>query len=162
MKTPFLILVVSVFSIISISFASDTDRFIGNDGCYQLYRPGSLYPTLCISGSAEEGINGAGVRIVAVGPNSDQVSFCRKTSSSGIVEFVSGVNRSIFSFDSSSTVQTIEFNGKVDESRREKGVVTITEQGEAVTLDYMKLEIVGARKSWGAFKSEMCRQNGID
>ncbi|GEM_PF-4533504 len=64
------------------------------DGCYQLYMPGSMFPAVCLEGTKEEGINGAGVRLVIFGTNTDRIAACGVSSSLGgsanSLEFIVG------------------------------------------------------------------------
>lgn len=53
------------------------------DGCFQLVTRGAMYPAFCLSGTNEEGINGAGVRLVIFGTNTDRVIACGLSSSLG-------------------------------------------------------------------------------
>jgi hypothetical protein len=151
----------SIASLSMVSLAS-ADELIGFDGCYQLYLSSSLYPVICISGSAEEGISGAEVRVVSVGPNSDRVGFCRKTTSSGPAESAQGRNRSVYEFEESSPIRTIAFDGALNAEGREEGSVTITERGKPSKLSYLKLLPEDTRTAMKAFRSERCRQNGIN
>ncbi len=43
-----------------------------------------MYPTYCIWGTKEEGINGAGVRVAIFGTNSNRIIACLSSSASGI------------------------------------------------------------------------------
>lgn len=61
------------------SYGSDEFDF---DGCYQLYAPSTMYPGFCLAGTTEEGINGAGVRLVMFHTNTDDVAACMKSSAS--------------------------------------------------------------------------------
>lgn len=57
---------------------------VNYDGCYQLVTAGAMYPAICLSGTMEEGINGAGVRMAIFHTNTDILSACAKSSRSGI------------------------------------------------------------------------------
>lgn len=51
------------------------------DACYQLYMPNSMYPSLCLSGTMEEGIGGAGVRLAIFHVNAmDIIEACAVSS----------------------------------------------------------------------------------
>lgn len=52
------------------------------DGCYQLYKPGSLYPAFCLHGTTEEGINGSGVRLAIF--DARELIKCGKSSASAM------------------------------------------------------------------------------
>jgi len=56
------------------------------DGCYLLYATGSMYPVICLDGTEEEGIGGAGVRLVAFRTNTDRVADngCMKSTASAM------------------------------------------------------------------------------
>jgi len=56
---------------------------IGFDGCFQLYRPSVMAPAFCLDGTAEEGIGGAGARLVIFGTNSDRIIACASSSAIG-------------------------------------------------------------------------------
>ena len=75
-------------------FAAISQAAINYDGCYQLYMPGSMYPAFCLDGTQEEGINGAGVRLVIFDTNTDLISACAVSSSLGgsvnSLEFILG------------------------------------------------------------------------
>lgn len=67
-----------------LAFAPAAHAGLGFDGCYQLFETGSLSPAFCLEGTAEEGINGAGVRLVIFRTNTDRVAHCSKSSASGM------------------------------------------------------------------------------
>jgi hypothetical protein len=67
----------------SFSFAAVSNAESNYDGCYQLYLPGSMYPSFCLDGSQEVGINGSGVRLVIFDTNTDSISACALSSSVG-------------------------------------------------------------------------------
>lgn len=74
-----------VFATVSFFFLATTSlsaESLELDGCYQLYVPNAMYPALCLAGTAEEGIDGAGVRLVMFNTNSDTVAACMKSSQS--------------------------------------------------------------------------------
>jgi hypothetical protein len=73
-------------TIASGSMASETR--LGFDGCYQLYKSQSMYPVICLQGTAEEGIAGAGVRLAIFGTNTNKVIKCA-TSSGSAMDFTS-------------------------------------------------------------------------
>lgn len=76
---------IKVFSILAFTLSvSSAYAGIGFDGCYQLYKPSSMYPAFCLEGTAEEGISGAGVRLVIFGTNTDKVVHCSKSSGAGM------------------------------------------------------------------------------
>jgi len=64
------LLIVTVFS------APLAQAAVDFDGCYQMYRPGVMYPALCLDGTKEEGIGGAGARIVIFGTNTENIVAC--------------------------------------------------------------------------------------
>jgi len=51
------------------------------DGCYLLYQPNVVYPTICLQGTLEEGIGGAGVRLTVFATNTATVKACVKSTS---------------------------------------------------------------------------------
>ncbi len=77
MKIAFLALLLSGF------FAATSQAAINYDGCYQLYMPSTMYPVFCLDGTNEEGINGAGVRLVIFHTNTNMISACAISSSLG-------------------------------------------------------------------------------
>jgi len=80
MKAVSCILSVLVFSVASVSQAQS----FGFDGCYQLYRPNTMYPAIFLSRTAEEGINGSGVRLTIFGTNTKEVIYCGRSSASSM------------------------------------------------------------------------------
>ncbi len=56
------------------------------DGCYQMLLPGSMYPAFCLSGTMEEGIGGAGVRLVIYGANTNIITGCAVSSKTGFTK----------------------------------------------------------------------------
>ena len=94
MKKIALVLVVHAFSGCRASgnnSASDVKEAnrLGFDGCYSLYKEGDAgdqdeYPAICLQGTEEEGINGAGVLLATINIESDQVIKCFKSSASGM------------------------------------------------------------------------------
>ncbi len=70
--------------------AAAEDPITDWDGCYNFYREaqpgvaGGLFPTVCISGSAEEGIGGAGVRLAAFASGQLIPASCMKSTSRSI------------------------------------------------------------------------------
>lgn len=46
------------------------------DGCYQLLDTGVMYPAICISGTIEEGIDGANARLAIFKTNTDTLLGC--------------------------------------------------------------------------------------
>jgi hypothetical protein len=80
--------------IISYLFAAVCNAAINFNGCYQLYVPGSMYPSFCIDGTQEEGINGSGVRLVVFESNTDLIIGCALSSALSVsgdsLEFIVG------------------------------------------------------------------------
>lgn len=56
------------------------------DGCYQLATKGVMYPVLCLSGTAEEGIGGGNARLALFGTNTHILKECLKSSSISITQ----------------------------------------------------------------------------
>lgn len=85
-----------IFAALTLSclFATTSQAAVNYDGCYQLYMPGSMYPSFCLDGTQEEGIGGAGARLVIFDTNSDSISACAVSSSLGgpvnTLEFILG------------------------------------------------------------------------
>src|SRR4051812_33619772 len=98
--------VLFVLGLTLAGFAPSAHAGLGFDGCYQLYLPNTMFPALCLEGTAEEGINGAGVRLVIFRTNTDRVAHCSKSSASGMSAnsfeyFLNGKKE--FSFDNVTT-----------------------------------------------------------
>lgn len=77
------------------------------DGCYSLYQPGSLGPVICLEGTTEEGIGGAGARIYVFVPGTSNLSQCLTSSGlsmrgSEIVVQVRGKNALVMNLKGSS------------------------------------------------------------
>lgn len=71
--------------ILSISLLASSFA-LANDGCYVMYQQGVMYPSLCISGSTEEGIGGSNARVVLFHVNSGTPEKCYRTSAISIDE----------------------------------------------------------------------------
>jgi hypothetical protein len=108
MKKIALVVVVAAFSACrtgdnnSASDVKEANR-LGFDGCYHLVKEGDAgdqdeYPAICLQGTAEEGINGAGVLLATIDIESDQVIKCFKSSASGMT-------RDSFTYESNGQVQ---------------------------------------------------------
>ncbi len=108
---------------------------LAGDGCYQMYRPNTAYPVVCISGSKEEGIGGSSATMVFVGPNSTNVSWCGKTTSIRISASGNGA-KVIYSFPGNAVTFTAGFNRS---SNREEGRIVITPSTSGQGFSYMKL-----------------------
>lgn len=135
---------------------------IGADGCYQMYKPGSFYPVTCISGSAEEGINGARIRVALVGPNTTIVRWCALTSTSKISNPNPGQNTLKLLFARETGMRSIELDGKIQSNTDEEGTISLTQVGNKITLKYFKLKSnESERLSQEAFSSEKCKAAGI-
>lgn len=52
----------------------------GYDHCYQLYVQGAMYPVICMDGTANDTINGAGALMVVFHTNTDMISACARAS----------------------------------------------------------------------------------
>ncbi len=75
---------IRIFAAIVLIFSTPSAQAAFDfDGCFQLYLPNVMYPAICLSGTTEEGINGAGVRLAVFGPNTDQVIACATSSALG-------------------------------------------------------------------------------
>lgn len=112
------------------------------DGCYQLFMPGAMYPAFCLSGTAEEGIGGAGARMVIFHTNTDRVIAC--SSSSSLAEYGN----------------TFEF---IIAGRKELILRTLTfdpaiKMGDAVfgktTLKYMQLDAATTKRLMAKWQTE--------
>ncbi len=69
------------FAILAL-FPAPAEAALSFDGCYQMYLPSTMYPAFCLDGTAEEGINGSGARLVIFGTNSSNVAHCSVSTSS--------------------------------------------------------------------------------
>lgn len=82
------------------------------DGCYQMYLPGAMYPAFCLQGMAEEGIGGAGARLVIFSTNTSNISACLKSSSlsgtANSLEFIVGKKKEMVLSNIKSMGLTIE------------------------------------------------------
>ncbi|RYZ76434.1 MAG: hypothetical protein EOP05_05020 [Proteobacteria bacterium] len=56
------------------------------DGCFQLLDAGVMYPAICLSGTIEEGIGGAGVRMAIFDTNTSRLKACLRSTSSSMDE----------------------------------------------------------------------------
>jgi hypothetical protein len=78
---------IRLLSLLAIAFAASGPQTahaaFDFDGCFQLYRPNVMYPAFCLDGTKEEGINGAGARLVIFGTNTDRIIACGKSSALG-------------------------------------------------------------------------------
>ncbi len=78
-------------------FAPISHAAFNFDGCYQLYKPSVMFPAFCLDGTTEEGINGAGVRLVIFQTNTDIISaWAVSTALGGLdnsLEFILDSNR---------------------------------------------------------------------
>lgn len=59
--------------LVTLSVSASARSF---DGCYQLFGNGALYPAICISGTTEEGIGGAGARLAIFEANTNRLVKC--------------------------------------------------------------------------------------
>jgi len=75
-----------VLTFVFAATSAQTAPRLGFDGCYQLYLPGTMYPAFCLQGTAEEGINGSGVRLAIFGTNTDRLVQCLVSTSSGMTD----------------------------------------------------------------------------
>ena len=73
---------IRLLSFVAFAFAvsAPANAAFDFDGCFQLYRPNVMYPAFCLDGTNEEGINGAGARLVVFGTNTDRIIACGKSS----------------------------------------------------------------------------------
>jgi hypothetical protein len=69
---------VLVFGIMILAAQANAENM---DGCYLLFEPNVAYPTICLQGTMEEGIGGAGARLTIFHTNSDKVIACVKSTS---------------------------------------------------------------------------------
>lgn len=96
MKVLFTVLALCLFTAIS-------QAAVNYDGCYQLYLPGSMYPSFCLDGTQEEGISGSGTRLVIFDTNSDAISACAVSSSlfmsTNSLEFILGKTKELILSD---------------------------------------------------------------
>lgn len=101
------------------AFADETKPAITDfDGCYQMYLPSVMYPAFCLDGTNEEGINGAGARLVVFGTNTDTVIACAKSSALG-------GDAGTFEFQLNGKAELILTGLKLTESGRPEGDVTL-------------------------------------
>lgn len=105
---------------------------INPDGCFQMVKPSVMYPVICVDGSGEEGIGGAGARVALVGPNSLIVRWCGLTSRLQMSGDVTK-NQTTYFFEAAS--DSIRFDGSVNENGTEVGTVTIGSS----TFNYVRL-----------------------
>lgn len=71
----------TILMVIFLAVSSQAMAGINWDQCYQLYMPGAMYPMVCLEGTNEEAINGAGVRMVIFHTNTNLISACALSSS---------------------------------------------------------------------------------
>ncbi|PIT98794.1 MAG: hypothetical protein COT74_13965 [Bdellovibrionales bacterium CG10_big_fil_rev_8_21_14_0_10_45_34] len=70
------------FVFVFFAFFTSAIANVGNanassfDGCYQLLDTGVMYPAVCISGTEEEGISGAGARLAVFNTNTTELAAC--------------------------------------------------------------------------------------
>lgn len=90
----------SIFLTLALStlFTANAQATPDWDGCYQLYMPSTtMYPVVCLDGTNEESINGAGVRMVIFHTNTNMISACAVSSalrgSNNSLEFILGSNK---------------------------------------------------------------------
>jgi hypothetical protein len=108
--------------LVSLTSFSSMGLSLNLDGCFQLYRPGSLFPVVCVDGAHEEGIGGSGARVSIIGPNSLEVHSCSITASIRINEDITK-NKTVYVFEDG---ETIKFNGTVNSSTNsEEGTIKI-------------------------------------
>ena len=68
-----------------ITFAAPPVEF-DYDGCFQLYSESATFPAFCLSGTTEEGIGGAGARLILFNPSSGDVIACILSSGLNVTE----------------------------------------------------------------------------
>lgn len=71
MKTFFILL-----NLFVCAFAASSASAGGFDGCYTLSSEGALHPTVCLQGTMEELIGGAGVRLAIFRANTSTATHC--------------------------------------------------------------------------------------
>jgi hypothetical protein len=82
MKT---MLTAAALALVSTTALADSSR-LGFDGCYDMYRPGSMFPSFCLLGTAEEGVGGSNVRLALFHTNTDQVTHCLRSDAVELTE----------------------------------------------------------------------------
>lgn len=136
----------NLFIAVLLFSASKSYGAIDWDGCYQLYLPGSMHPAVCIDGTNEEGINGAGVRLVIFRTNTDVISAC------GLSSSLQGTQNSL-EFMTGSTPQMILKNVEAVASRLE-GDATFGK----TNLKFLKIDAHTTKRLLNKFYSEQkCR-----
>ncbi len=125
---------------------SDDKNFLVSDGCYSLITvEGQQAGVLCIQGSTEEGIGGAGA-MVAYGYTTQNAEWCRKTTS---IKFLNG--HTIYNFPKPPGVSGMDFKPKDDQ----KGSMNTEVFGGGIrTFGYKKVNgLVGTPM----FNSQKCK-----
>lgn len=123
----------SLALILWVAALSSTSHAINPDGCFQMYLPGSMYPVICVEGSAEGASSGDGIKVSTVGPNSLTVRSCSKASSMDL-EGELTQNKSTFWFQSGDFVR---FNGALNpKTKQEEGTVSMGNS----TFNYFRLQ----------------------
>ncbi len=129
------------------------------DGCYQMYKPSTVYPVLCVSGSAEEGIGGSNARVGLIGPNSTEVAWCGSTES---IKNSSDKLSVTYSFDAGTGIRKIILDGRYNDEWKSVivGNVTIDEVAESEQIELEFFQIVGEnlKRLDGWLNSEKCKQ----
>lgn len=67
-------------------FSTKSFAAVNYDGCYQLFMPSATAPSFCLDGTNEEGIGGAGARLVIFRTNTDLITACAVSSALGVSE----------------------------------------------------------------------------
>ena len=140
-----------VFGMLSILTVSSFSFALNVDGCFQLYKPAALYPVVCIDGAYEEGVDGQGVRVAIIGPNSETVRFCGLTSR---MSYEDNGNSKLALFDFENAIDNIRMNGRVSlESNQEEGSISVGKS----TYQYVRVsEKDASRLMKAAYQSGKC------
>lgn len=67
-------------------FSTKSLAAVNYDGCYLLFMPSATAPSFCLDGTNEEGISGAGARLVIFRTNTDLITACAVSSALGASE----------------------------------------------------------------------------
>lgn len=100
-----------LFALVALS--TSTLAFARNyDGCYQLLDTGVMYPAICLSGTAEEGIGGANARLAIFGANTNTLKACLRSTALSMtqskLEFIMNGRKELVLFNFSPNGQTGE------------------------------------------------------
>lgn len=158
------------FALVIFLFASVS--YANSDGCFHMYTveqnggDGGDNGVICVSGSNEEGIDGAGARVVLV-DTVGEVYWCAKTTKSSVDELVPHTNKITFHFDKKTGMRWIRFNGVMDGDGKQSGTVTFSEFDKGSTFirfySFGYLDVTKTLKDRVSefFASQKCKDAGV-